>query len=235
MKGILALELTNRLLAVASFVRGGTYLIDVGTDHAYLPIYLAENGKISSATASDINEGPCESARAHIAENGFADKIEVRQANGLTGHSAHGKTDVTIAGMGGALICEILEKADFIKNPEVRLILQPMRNAPDVRAYLLGQGFEIVGEALAREEERIYEIICAEYSGDRRTADELTLLLGEKNMANRKQNRELFADFCKKHAAALRKKIDGMKKGGADAKHEKAMLAYIEEFIAELA
>lgn len=234
LKGWLVLELTKRLLAVASFVRDGAYLIDVGTDHAYLPIYLAETGRISAATASDINEGPCESARAHIAENGFADKIEVKRANGLAGHSARGKTDIVIAGMGGALICEILEKAGFIRQGGVRLILQPMRNAADLRAYLLGGGFTISGEALAREEDRIYEIICAEYSGDCRGADKLTLLLGNKNIENRAQNRELFADFCKKHAAALRKKIDGMKKGGMDAKLEKAMLADIEEFIAEL-
>jgi tRNA (adenine22-N1)-methyltransferase len=227
------LELTERLLAAASFVRGGAYLIDVGTDHAYLPIYLAENGRISAATASDINEGPCESARKHIAENGFSDKINVVRANGLEGHCARGKTDIVIAGMGGALICEILEKADFIKQEGVRLILQPMRNVADVRAYLLGKGFRIVGEALAREEERIYEIICAEYCGDCCAADALTLLLGEINMANRAENREIFVDFCKKHAAALRKKIDGLAKGGTDAKPEKAMLKHIEEFINE--
>ena len=227
------MELTERLLAAASFVRDGSYLIDVGTDHAYLPIYLAETGKISSATASDINEGPCESARGHIAENGFADKINVVRANGLAGHCARGKTDIVIAGMGGALICEILEKADFIKQEGVRLILQPMRNVADVRAYLLGNGFRIVGEALAREEERIYEIICAEYCGEFCAVDALTLLLGEINMANRKQNKEIFADFCKKHAAALRKKIAGMEKGGVDAKPEKAMLKHIEEFIEE--
>jgi len=228
------LELTERLLAVASFVRGGVYLIDVGTDHAYLPIYLAETGKISQATASDINEGPCESARKHIAENGFSGKIEVKRANGLCGLSPKGQTDVVIAGMGGALICDILEKADFIKQEGVRLILQPMRNAPDLRAYLLWEGFAIVDEALAREDDRIYEIICAEYCGDCCAADALTLLLGENNMAKRKENREVFVDFCKKHAAALRKKIDGMQKGGMEAKLEKVMLADVEEFIAEL-
>ena len=228
------MELTKRLLAVASFVREGAYLMDVGTDHAYLPIYLAETGRVNAALASDINEGPCESARKHIAENGLSGKIEVKRANGLSGLSPKGKTDVAIAGMGGALICEILEKADFIKNPEVRLILQPMRNAPDVRAYLLREGFEIAGEALAREEDRIYEIICAEYSGRSRAADGLTLLLGEINISNRGQNKEIFADFCKKHAAALQKKIDGMKKGGADARLEKIMLADVEKFIDEL-
>ena len=228
------MELTNRLLTVASFVRDGAYLIDVGTDHAYLPIYLAEAGRISSATASDINEGPCESARKHISENGFSEKIEVKRANGLAGHSPRGRTDVVIAGMGGALICEILEKADFIKNGDVRLILQPMRNTADVRSYLLLKGFRIIDEALAREEERIYEIICAEYSGEFCKAGELALLLGGKNIEKRAQNREIFTDFCKKHAAALQKKISGMKKGGMDAGVETAMLADIEKFIAEL-
>ena len=225
------MELTPRLLAAASFVRDGAYFIDVGTDHAYLPIYLAGAGRISFATASDINEGPCESARAHIAENGLSNKIEVRRADGLAGHAARGKTDIVIAGMGGALICEILEKADFIRSREVRLILQPMRNVPDVRAYLQNGGFEIVGEALAREDERIYEIICAEYSGEKREASALSLLLGEKNIENRAKNRELFAAFCEKQAAALRKKIGGMKKGGADAAREEALLSEVEGLI----
>lgn len=225
------MELTERLLAAASFVRDGAYFIDVGTDHAYLPIYLAEKGRISSATASDINEGPCESARAHIAENGFSDMIEVRRANGLAGHSARGKTDIVIAGMGGALICEILEKADFIKDKNVRLILQPMRNVRDLRAYLLCEGFHIVDEALAREGERIYEIICAEYCGEAQKESELSLLIGAKNIENRTRDEALFAAFCKKHASALRKKIEGMEKGGADTEVEEALLSGVEDLI----
>lgn len=225
------MELTERLLAAASFVRDGAYFIDVGTDHAYLPIYLAEKGRISSATASDINEGPCESARAHIAENGFSDMIEVRRANGLAGHSARGKTDIVIAGMGGALICEILEKADFIKDKNVRLILQPMRNVRDLRAYLLCEGFHIVDEALAREGERIYEIICAEYCGEAQKESELSLLIGAKNIENRARDEVLFAAFCKKHASALRKKIEGMEKGGADTEGEEALLSGVEDLI----
>jgi tRNA (adenine22-N1)-methyltransferase len=225
------LELTERLLAAASFVRDGAYFIDVGTDHAYLPIYLAEKGRISSATASDINEGPCESARAHIAENGFSDMIEVRRANGLAGHSARGKTDIVIAGMGGALICEILEKADFIKDKNVRLILQPMRNVRDLRAYLLCEGFHIVDEALAREGERIYEIICAEYCGEAQKESELSLLIGAKNIENRARDEALFAAFCKKHASALRKKIEGMEKGGAVTEGEEALLSGVEDLI----
>ncbi len=216
-------------MAVASFVRDGAYLCDVGTDQAYLPIYLAENGKIRAATASDIHEGPCESARAHIAANGFDDMIEVKRANGLAGFTPREKTDIVIAGMGGALICEILEEADNLKSADIRLILQPMRNAPDLRAYLYENGFDIINERLAREEGRIYEVICAEYSGEKRAVGELSLLLGEKNMENRTRDTALFAAFCEKQAAALCKKINGMREGGADTRREEALLAAIEQ------
>ncbi len=218
------MEITARLLAVASFVRDGAYLCDVGTDHAYLPIYLAENGRIRACLASDIHEGPCESARAHIAANGFADIIKVKRADGLAGFAPQGKTDVVIAGMGGALICEILEKAEALKTGDVRLILQPMRNVPDVRAYLYENGFDITDEKLAREDERIYEIICAEYRGKKRAVSALSLLLGEKNIENKASDRALFSAFCEKQAAALEKKIAGMRVGGADTSAEEAML-----------
>lgn len=221
------MEITSRLLAVARFVRGGTYLIDVGTDHAYLPIYLAENGKIDRALASDVHAGPCESARKHIAECGLTEKIEVRHTDGLCGIMSSGKTDIVIAGMGGALICEILEKSDFIKNGNIRLILQPMRNAPDLRRYLCESGFHIVGESLAREDDRIYEIICAEYHGKKSEYTPLSLLLGKKNIEDKKQNAALFSAFCEKTAATLSKKINGMREGGADASAEEALLSLV--------
>lgn len=221
------IKITNRLLAVASFVRGGTYLIDVGTDHAYLPIYLAESGRIDCALASDVHAGPCESARRHIAERGLSEKIEVRCTDGLCGISADGKADIVIAGMGGALIAEILGGADFIKNENIRLILQPMRNAPDLREYLYKHGFDIIDEKLAREDERIYEIICAEYRRCERSYTPLTLLLGEKNMGNRKENAALFTAFCEKTAAALTKKIRGIHESGADASEEEALLSLV--------
>ena len=119
---------------------------------------------------------------------------------------------------------EILEKAEGIKTGDVRLILQPMRNVPDLRAYLYENGFDITGEKLAREEERIYEIICAEYSGEKRTASKLLLLLGEKNIENKAQDKALFSAFCEKQAAALEKKIAGMRTGGADTGAEEELL-----------
>lgn len=221
------MDITNRLLAVASFVRNGSYFIDVGTDHAYLPIYLVQNKKVERALASDINAGPCESAERHIAECGLSAQISVCKTNGLCGISSCGQTDIAIAGMGGALIAEILSKADFIKDNNVRLILQPMRNAPDLRKYLCDNGFCIIGESLAREDERIYEIICAQYCGNAVPYTELSLLLGEKNIENKKNDPKLFNAFCDKSAAALTKKINGMHEGGADASAEKALLSLV--------
>ena len=223
------MELTERLLKVASFVRKDTFLMDVGTDHAYLPIYLAENGRIRASLASDVHEGPCESARTHIAENGFSSIIKVKRADGLLGLSPSGKTDIVIAGMGGALICDILDKAEFIKDPDIQLILQPMRNVADLRAYLTENGFCIIAEALAQEDERIYEIICASYDGNKRELEPIALLLGEKNIENKMNDVKLFSAFCEKQAAALRKKINGMKTGGADTHAEESLLALVEQ------
>ncbi len=212
---------------MSSLVRHGSYIIDVGTDHAYLPIHLIQNGTARACLASDIHEGPCESARKHIAECGLSDKIEVRKADGLCGAKAFGQTDIIIAGMGGALICEILEKAQFIKSENIRLILQPMRNVPDLRKYLLDNGFAIVKEALAAEDERIYEIICAEFRGEKGEYTPLSLLLGPKNIENKKENAALFAAFCEKAASALNKKICGMREGGADASEQESLLSLV--------
>lgn len=228
------MELTERLLTVASFVRRGSFLMDVGTDHAYLPIYLAENGVIRASLASDIHEGPCESARRHVSECGLADKIRVKRADGLIGLEPDGMTDIVIAGMGGTLISEIIEKAEFVKNGEIHLILQPMRNVAELRAYLYSHGFDIIGEALAREDERIYEIICAAYDGKERDKSAISLLLGEKNIENKKVDAALFNAFCEKHATALCKKINGMRKGGADASAEQELLLQIKSVCTDI-
>ena len=103
-------KIDARLLAVASLVSDGAYLADVGTDHAYLPIYLAEQGKISRAVASDIHKGPLESAEKNIREAGFSDRIHTVLTDGLQGLEPYPVTDIVIAGMGGLMIKGILEK-----------------------------------------------------------------------------------------------------------------------------
>ena len=165
-------KLTPRLMTAVSYVRGDRLLADVGTDHAYLPIYLCEqgkltpvpagNGEILCAVASDINKGPVERADQHIAAAGLTSLIRTRQTDGLRDLNVYDPSDIVIFGMGGELIAAILEASPWVNREGKRLILQPMTHAEKLREYLLSAGYSIVGETLSREGERIYQTICAE-------------------------------------------------------------------------
>ena len=159
------MKLDDRLLAVASCVPEGAYLADVGTDHAYLPVYLAEQGRLSGAVASDIHKAPLESANKNIREAGFSALIHTVLTDGLQGLAPYPITDIAIAGMGGQMIKGILDKADFIKERRARLILQPMQHIPELRKYLYENGFSITKELQATAEGKFYQIICAVYDG----------------------------------------------------------------------
>ena len=134
------MKLDDRLLAVASCVPDGAYLADVGTDHAYLPLYLAGQGKLSGAVASDIHKAPLDSANKNIREAGFSALIHTALTDGLQGLAPYPITDIAIAGMGGQMIKGILEKADFIRERHIHLILQPMQHIPELRKYLYENG-----------------------------------------------------------------------------------------------
>lgn len=167
-----------RLTVVGGFVRPGAVLADVGTDHAWLPITLLREGKITSAIASDIHKGPIANANANIAAAGLTDRIRTICCDGVAPLAAYSPTDIVIAGMGGMLICEILAAAPFVRDSRIRLILQPMRDADAVRRYLVGAGFAILDEALSADDEKLYEVIVAEYTGAPTTLSPLAALLG---------------------------------------------------------
>ena len=156
-------KLSNRLDLVASFVPEGARLLDVGSDHAYLPIALLQEGKIEAAIAGEVVEGPYQSALQNVADNGLEDKIEVRLANGL---AAFEPTDsiscITIAGMGGRLIADILA-AGLEKLAGVsRLVLQPNNREDELRAWLVDHDFRIVDEAILVVEQGSQELSAKE-------------------------------------------------------------------------
>ena len=173
--------LDRRLTAAADFVRPGAVFADIGTDHAYLPVFLAEKGRIKRAVAADINRGPIERAAVNIFSSGYSKIISTKQTDGLTGLDGMGITDIAICGMGGELIAKIIDAAEFTKDKSIRLILQPMTKAEVLRAYLSQNGFKIVGEALAKED-KVYQIICAEYTGENGTYTDAELYLGRINI-----------------------------------------------------
>ena len=155
--------ISKRLELVASFVTQGAVLLDVGSDHAYLPIDLVERGQIKSAIAGEVVEGPYQSAVKNVEAHGLNEKIQVRLANGL---AAFEETDqvsvITIAGMGGRLIATILQEgSEKLANVE-RLILQPNNREDELRIWLQDNDFQIVAESILEEAGKFYEILVVE-------------------------------------------------------------------------
>lgn len=227
-------KLDNRLLTVASCVEKGAYLADVGTDHAYLPIHLAENGMLSGAVASDIHKGPLESARKNIADAGLCDLIHTELCDGLCGIEKYPVTDIAIAGMGGMMIAGILEAAPFIRERKTRLILQPMQHIPELRRELAQKGYRIEKETQTMAEGKFYQIICAVYDGEARTISELEAYLGAYNIAHKAENKENFAMLCSRHLDILSERIKGLEKGGHDASRERALAEKITAELSEI-
>ena len=155
--------ISKRLELVASFVPQGAILLDVGSDHAYLPIELVEKGKIERAIAGEVVEGPYQSAVKNVEAHGLKEKIQVRLANGLAAFEEEDQVSViTIAGMGGRLIATILEEGlDKLSDVE-RLILQPNNREDDLRIWLQDHGFQIVAESILEEAGKFYEILVVE-------------------------------------------------------------------------
>ncbi|KXT60394.1 tRNA (adenine(22)-N(1))-methyltransferase [Streptococcus oralis] len=155
--------ISKRLELVASFVPQGAVLLDVGSDHAYLPIDLVEKGHIEHAIAGEVVEGPYQSAVKNVEAHGLKEKIQVRLANGLAAFEEEDQVSViTIAGMGGRLIATILEEGlDKLASVE-RLILQPNNREDDLRIWLQEHGFQIVAESILEEAGKFYEILVVE-------------------------------------------------------------------------
>lgn len=225
------MKLDDRLLAVASCVPAGAYLADVGTDHGYLPIYLAEKNMLTGAVASDIHKAPLESADKNIREAGFSSLIHTVLTDGLQGLEGYPVTDIAIAGMGGLMIKGILEKAPLVRERRPRLILQPMQHIPDLRRYLYENGFAITKETQAMADGKFYQILCAVYDGERRAYTEAELLLGQYNIEHKHENAENFRRLCQRQTDVLGEKIKGLEKGGYDAQKEKALYTEIAELM----
>lgn len=170
--------LNTRLQLCAQMVRKGTKLVDVGTDHAYLPVWMAKSGLISRAIAADLRVGPLRSAIRNIQKYYVSEIVETRLSDGLQQIKPYEAEDVVIAGMGGELIAEIIKKAVWLKDKEKRLILQPMTAAEPLRCFLQREGFRILEETAISAEKRIYTVMCAEYEKNPFTCDELYPYIG---------------------------------------------------------
>ena len=152
----------DRLREAAALVPQGSIVADIGTDHAYLPCWLVKSGRCPQALACDVASGPLSRARSVIQGQGLSHRVSLRLGDGLQA-LAPGEADVLIlAGMGGRLICAILERGAAVLARVRRLILQPQRNPELVRQWLMEHEWRIVAESLAQVGAQWYNIIAAQ-------------------------------------------------------------------------
>lgn len=159
------IHLRPRLLSAASLLEPHRLTVDIGTDHAYLPAYLIQSRILDSMLACDIGIKPLENAAATIEQYGLAERIELRVSDGLKNVSPSEVDQISICGMGGNLIVEILSAAEWIRRDGMCLVLQPMTHFEDVREYLCLNGFRVVKEVCVRDTGRLYCCIKAVYDG----------------------------------------------------------------------
>lgn len=158
-------HLSKRLAKVAAYVPQGARLADIGSDHAYLPANLAINHIIDYGVAGEVVKGPYENAVHEIQREHLEEKIFPRFADGLKAIKNDDQIDtITICGMGGTLIRNILEKDKSKLQNHPRLILQPNVGSNVLRQWLQTNHYQIMHEDVLEEDDHIYEIIVAQYT-----------------------------------------------------------------------
>ncbi len=158
--------LSLRLERVAANVPHGARLADIGSDHAYLPVALMRRGVIAAAVAGEVATTPFHAAQRTVRDNGLEQHITVRLADGLAAiEAADGITAISVCGMGGETIRDILESGKAHLSGQERLVLQPNGGEQPLRQWLMDNGYSISSEELLRENRFYYEIIVAERAG----------------------------------------------------------------------
>lgn len=157
-------KISNRLLKCAEMVSSDAKITDIGTDHAYIPIYLALKKKISYALACDINSGPLNNAKNNINKYKLESIIETRLSNGLENINENETNEIIIAGMGGNTIENILLNCKWKNKSTKKFILQPMKHERNLRIYLAKSGYRIIKEEAVVSLGKVYTVIAAVFT-----------------------------------------------------------------------
>lgn len=198
----------------------GRKIADIGTDHAYIPIYMIENSLADYFIASDVREGPISIANENIKEHNLSDKIETRLGSGLSVLNQNETDTVIIAGMGGQLISEIIEaNIDIAKN--VKLTLQPMNAQYELRKYLIKNGFSIINEDISVEGFKVYNILNAEYKKQAEFENDI-----EYHLPRYLIGHKYYHDLYDKKHREFSKVIHGLKKSGNTDKEKLELYEY---------
>lgn len=223
--------LDDRLKTAFFYLKTGCRIVDVGTDHAYLPIELIRAGIAVDALATDVNKGPLLRAKKNLETAGLEGKIQTKLTDGLQGVQDFHPDTVLIFGMGGELIVRILDEAPWVKDPNVLLVLQPMSKAPILREYLQKNGFSVVGERLSRVD-KIYQTIVARYQGQTQEMSLEELWFGKSEY---RKTDPLFDTFLEHEATVLQRTVEGKQQGNTDVSEETKLLHAISKIRKEFA
>lgn len=208
-------------------IRDGVTLYDIGSDHAYLPVSLLLDGKIPFAYICDVARGPLSKAEETVKAFGVGEKCRLCLSDGMKSVDVVPPCDISIAGMGGELIASIIDACPDVKDPEIRLVLQPMTRAEELRRYLSENGFEILCETTVFEGKH-YTVISCRYTGNKYELSLSELLLGRSGVRN---ENEAFYAMAKNKLEVLSAIYDGKKRGGADCSYEEELIKEIKDII----
>lgn len=203
-------NLSKRLSCVAEWIKdtGSKRVADIGTDHGYLPIYLAGNGIADKVIAMDVRQQPLSKAKNNIKSFGVEDKVSVRLSDGLEKLEPGEVDAVTICGMGGRLIRSILSNGKGKFDGSTQLILSPQSEVKEFREFLAGFGYSVIREHFLKEDNQYYTIMDCRYNPD----FELFLRYGKDNLFSRNEDLHL---YLKKELDVNLRILDAVSKAGA--------------------
>ena len=222
-------HLTPRLHMIADLTLSCDTMADIGTDHAYLPVYLCMNGICKRAVASDIRKGPLERAKTTISKYSMEGSVAVRLGSGAETLTPGEADCIIIAGMGGLMIAEILKASPSIFSSATQILIQPMTAADDLRKFLLENGYEITGEYLAKENKKLYNIISVRTSNKSQRYTPLEIYLGKKLMETTPDH---FDEYFQNRRQKLKRTISGLKLASDSSLKQK--LADLQEILQEM-
>lgn len=199
--------LSPRLRAISEITPHCKCFADIGTDHAYLPVYLCMCKKVEKAIASDIVKGPLLRAESTINKFDMNDKISVRLGPGVSTLSRNEADVVAVCGMGGLIIANILKEGRDILCGTERILLQPMTAVTELREYLLADNWSIDDEYLIEDNGKLYNILSISPNGENVKYNKVELFLGKKLIEKKPP---LYAQYLDKKINKLKKMLDGL-------------------------
>lgn len=220
--------LTPRLQAAADFIAPCRLMADIGTDHAYLPVYLCMTGKCQAAVASDLRPGPLARAAATVERYGLQNRISLRLGSGAAPLTPGEADAIVTAGMGGLAIADILKAGAPVFRAAGQIVLQPMSHLPELRAALYRLGYTVRRETLAREGEKLYHVLALAPVPAPRPPTPLELYLGGGLLETRPAH---FAAYCQAKRQQLKQKEAGLRQA---SRPDTARLAEVTRLLEEM-